>query len=211
MTRTEILDKIFTHKLMAILRILESQKVQPAAKAIMEAGIEVLEITLNSTNALEHIKQLRKTSPIHVLIGAGTVISSKDAANAAESGAQFIVTPIFKSEIIKTAHSYGIPVFMGAMTPTEILSAWEAGADVIKVFPASAMGIGYFKAVKGPLDKIPLMPTGGVNIENAEEWLSLGAVALGLGSSLVHKEDLRLEAYDKVKMKAKAFLTQVHG
>lgn len=195
---------------MAILRISESQKVLPTAKAIMEAGIEVLEITLNSANALDHIKHLRKNSPANTLIGAGTVISSKDTANAAKSGAQFIVTPIFKEEIIETAHEHGIPVFMGAMTPTEILMAWEAGADVIKVFPANAMGIGYFKAVKGPLSQIPLMPTGGVNIDNAKEWISLGAVALGLGGSLVNKEDLELEAYDKIKTKAINFLQHIH-
>jgi len=211
MTRTEILDKIFTHKLMAILRISESHKVQAAAKAIMEAGIEVLEITLNSADALKHIEHLRKNSPSSTLIGAGTVISSKDTANAAESGAQFIVTPAFKEEIIETAHSYGIPVFMGAMTPTEILTAWEAGADVIKVFPASAMGIRYFKAVKGPLNQIPLMPTGGVNVENAKDWLALGAVALGLGGSLVNQEDLDREAYDVIKSKAEAFHKHIHG
>ncbi|MEM6806481.1 MAG: bifunctional 4-hydroxy-2-oxoglutarate aldolase/2-dehydro-3-deoxy-phosphogluconate aldolase, partial [Bacteroidota bacterium] len=179
--------------------------------AIMEAGIEVLEVTLNSANALDHIKQWRKNSPASTLIGAGTVISSKDAANAAESGAQFIVTPAFKQEIIETAHSYGIPVFMGAMTPTEILTAWEAGADVIKVFPASALGIRYFKAVKGPLNQIPLMPTGGVNVENAKDWLALGAVALGLGSSLVNKEDLDGEDYEVIKSKAEAFIKHIHG
>lgn len=195
---------------MAILRISESHKVVPTAKAIMEAGIEVLEITLNSANALDHIQHLRKIAPANTLVGAGTVISSKDAANAAESGAQFIVTPIFKEEIIETAHTHGIPVFMGAMTPTEILSAWEAGADVIKVFPANAMGISYFKAVKGPLNQIPLMPTGGVNLENSKEWLSLGAVALGLGGSLVNQKDLKLGDYEEIKRKAETFRKYIH-
>lgn len=209
MTKTTTLETIFAHKVMAIVRLGETEKVQKVADALIEGGIVVLEVTLNTPDALTHIQEIRKRYGTQAVIGAGTVTDVQGCQDALAAGAEFIVTPICNHEIIRLAHQKEVPVFMGAMTPTEIHAAYKAGADVIKVFPAGILGMEYFKAVAGPLPQIPLMPTGGVSRGNAKEWLEKGAVALGVGSALTDKQVIANDDYQQLTDKARSFLDAV--
>lgn len=209
MTKIEILETIFAHKVMAIVRLQESEKVQKVADSLIQGGIIVLEVTLNTPNALQHIREIRKKYGTQAIIGAGTVTSEKACKDALAAGAQFIVTPICDHAIIKPAHQKEAAVFMGAMTPTEIYEAHAAGADVIKVFPASVLGMDYLKAVSAPLPHIPLMPTGGVTVANARQWIEKGAVALGVGSALTNKRAIADEDYAFLTRQGQAFVQAV--
>ena len=135
----------------------------------------------------------------------GTVINADLAERAIKAGAHFLVTPNVNQQVIELANQASVPVLVGAMTPTEIVQAWEWGADLIKLFPANLLGVNYLKAVSGPLDQVKIVPTGGVNIENAKDWLAAGAVGLGLGSSLLTTALIEAEDYQEITRKAKAF------
>ena len=206
MTRKEILAKIYEQKLMAIIRLQKGDLVSSVVGSLIEAGIKVLEITLNTPDAYEHISRLASIADPALTLGAGTVLDAEACQNAIEAGARFIVTPCFNQAIIDEAHSRDVPVFMGAMTPTEVQNAYVAGADVIKIFPAGTLGIAYFKALKAPLNHIPMMPTGGINISNLKHWLDAGAVALGIGSALTPKDAIENQDYEKLKESALAFI-----
>lgn len=179
MEKSDIVSKILEVGIVAILRMKDSEKVLPASIAILEGGIRSIEVSLNTPNAIVCIKQLSEING--VLPGVGTVTSTKMAIEAIEAGAEFVVTPITKKEIINTCHEYGKPVFSGAFTPTEIYQAHEWGADIIKVFPADILGMNFIKAVKAPFPDIKLMPTGGVNAANIDQWFSMGADCVGIG------------------------------
>ena len=186
MSRADIVAQLLATKIVAIIRLDSSDAVFNTAIALKKGGVTAIEITMGTPNALEEISKLATCEGI--LPGVGSVVDAKTAAQAIGAGAQYIVTPASKKEIIEVAHQYGKPVLSGALTPTEILQAYEWGADIIKLFPAATFGLPYFKAVKAPMPYIPIMPTGGVTIENAAEWLENGAVCLGVGSTLVNKK-----------------------
>ncbi|MEM6803989.1 MAG: bifunctional 4-hydroxy-2-oxoglutarate aldolase/2-dehydro-3-deoxy-phosphogluconate aldolase [Bacteroidota bacterium] len=206
MTRKEILRKIYEQKLMAIIRLQENESVSAVIGALIEGGIKVLEVTLNTPNAYQHISTFSSRAELDITMGAGTVLNAEDSKKAIEAGARFIVTPCFNPSIIDQAHSQGVPVFMGAMTPTEAQNAYVGGADVIKIFPAGTLGLPYFKAIKAPLNHIPMMPTGGVNVNNVKDWLDAGAVALGVGSSLTSKEAIEKKDYARLRETAQSFI-----
>ena len=186
MTKASLLDQLLATKIIAIIRLSSSAYVFEFAKALQKGGIRAIEITMGTPNALEEINKLSQIEG--VIPGVGSVIDAKTAQSAIEAGAQFVVTPVSKPEVIRMAHQYDKPILSGAMTPSEILQAYEWGADVVKLFPAANFGLSYFKALKAPMPNLPIMPTGGVTVENAAEWLENGAVCLGVGSSLINKK-----------------------
>lgn len=180
MNKSEIVNNILEVGIVAILRMKDSEKILPAANAILEGGIISIEVSLNTPNAIDCIKQLSKINGM--LPGVGTVTSAKIAIEAIEAGAEFVVTPITKKEIIDTCHELGKPVISGAFTPSEIYQAHEWGADIVKVFPAGILGMNFIKAVKAPFPNIKLMPTGGVNAANIDQWFGIGADCVGVGA-----------------------------
>ncbi|MEZ4746234.1 MAG: bifunctional 4-hydroxy-2-oxoglutarate aldolase/2-dehydro-3-deoxy-phosphogluconate aldolase [Calditrichia bacterium] len=188
MSRFEIVQKIIDDGAVAVIRMSDSQKLLRVAEALLEGGISALEITMTTPNALKVIEEASRQLPGEVLIGVGSVLDSETARLAINAGAKYVVSPIFKTEIVQTAHRYNLPVMPGCFTPTEILTAHEAGADIVKVFPADVVGMPFFKAIKAPMPHLNLMPTGGVSLTNAGDWLKAGACAVGVGGALLDKQ-----------------------
>lgn len=184
MTSFATLQQIFKHQIVAIIRGVPAGSVPAVAKALKDGGVKLLEITLNSPGALTAIEALSKQFGKDLLIGAGTVLDATSARLAILAGAQFIISPSLDLDTIKMTRRYGAVSIPGAFTATEIQTAYTEGADIIKVFPAS-IGAGYFKELRGPLPHIPLMPTGGVKLENIKDFKEAGAVAYGIGGGLV--------------------------
>ncbi len=183
MKREEILEIIKDSKIVVVIRMKEQQQVAKVIDALVAGGIKALEVTSNTPGYLEEISKARAKYP-NTLIGAGTVTNASKAKDSVNAGAQFLVTPNTNIETIKVAHENNIPVLMGAITPSEISMAAEAGADIVKIFPAGAMGINYFKAVKAPLSDIPLFAVGGIDENSAADWIAAGAEGLGIGGGL---------------------------
>lgn len=179
------LQTIYENKLVAVIRGATVDNIVPIGKALSAGGVKILEITAETAQFLSVIERAADELGDEATVGAGTVLDPETARSAIMAGAKFIFSPTVNAETIKMTKRYGCVSIPGAMTPTEILSAYELGGDLIKVFPAGILGPRYFKDVRGPLPQIPLMPTGGVNLDNIEEYFRNGAVAAGLGSSLV--------------------------
>ncbi|MET3320160.1 UNVERIFIED_ORG: 2-dehydro-3-deoxyphosphogluconate aldolase/(4S)-4-hydroxy-2-oxoglutarate aldolase [Peribacillus simplex] len=193
-------------KLVAVIRGARPDQIVPIARALNKGGIRTLEITVETPKVCELIDKVKEEFGDDIIVGAGTVLDPETARSVIMAGAEFIFSPTVNIETIKMAKRYGIISIPGALTPTEILTAYEHGADVIKVFPADALGVGYFKNLKGPLPHIPLMPTGGVNLDNLASFLKAGAVAAGIGGSLINpKKLLSEEDYTELEETAKKF------
>lgn len=192
----DILQDILKSKIIAIIRGANPDDVLKIAGALHAGGIKVLEVTFNSDNALEVIKQLSETMKDKMLIGAGTVLNENAAKSAISAGAKFIISPNLNIEVIKITKKLGAVSIPGALTPTEIVNAFNSGGDIIKVFPASA-NINYIKEIRAPLPHIPLMPTGGITLENIREFQNAGAVAFGIGTALVNSKEKVTEEYLK--------------
>jgi 2-dehydro-3-deoxyphosphogluconate aldolase/(4S)-4-hydroxy-2-oxoglutarate aldolase len=196
MTKKQILKIILDKKIIAVIRIKEEEKLKKVIDAIYAGGISVVEITMTVPNALRLIEKMSEEFEEKVLIGVGSVLNKTIAEEAIKAGAKYVVSPVFKKEIIEAAHKYNLPAMPGAFTPTEIQAAHEAGADIVKVFPADIVGMNFFKAVLAPLPHLKLMPTGGVSLTNAGEWLKAGACAVGIGAALLDKNAIKNEQYD---------------
>jgi 2-dehydro-3-deoxyphosphogluconate aldolase/(4S)-4-hydroxy-2-oxoglutarate aldolase len=181
----DILKRLIEGKVVAVVRLDSGDQLIKVAQALNAGGISAIEFTVPTPNSLEMIKQASTYFGDKVIMGAGTVLDPETARAAILAGAQFIVTPALKLATIELCHRYGKPIIPGALTPTEILTAWEAGADMVKVFPADSMGPAYLKAVLAPLPQVRLAPTGGVSADNATAYLKAGATALGVGGKLV--------------------------
>ena len=184
-SRSDIVGEIEKIGVVAIIRTQDSSAVGGVVDALARGGLRALEVTMTVPRAIELIEEIVPTLPPDFLFGAGTVLDADTVHRAARAGAQFIVSPVLRPEVIKAAHDNGIPVLPGCFTPTEILTAWELGADLVKVFPATSVGPGYLRDIRGPLPQVKLVPTGGVSVDNAGDWLRAGAVAVGVGSALV--------------------------
>lgn len=182
---TSVLGKIKEHKIVSIIRGTGTQDVLPVAKALLAGGVKVLEVTLNTPGALDAIRQLRDEFRDELAVGAGTVLDSVSARAALLAGASFIISPSLDIETIRLTKRYGAVSIPGAYTPTEILTAYEHGADIVKIFPADSLSPSFVKGIRGPLPQIPLMPTGGIDLNNIKAYIDAGAVAVGIGSSLV--------------------------
>jgi 2-dehydro-3-deoxyphosphogluconate aldolase/(4S)-4-hydroxy-2-oxoglutarate aldolase len=196
------LDLILRHKIVAILRGCEPERVPDIAEALAKGGVRLLEITLNSRDAFKVIRQIASTMGDRMLVGAGTVTTPGEAEIAIDAGARFILSPAFDPDTIRVTKELGAVSIPGAFTATEILAAWRNGADIVKVFPAS-VGASYFRDLRGPLPQIRLMPTGGVNLHNIREFRAAGAVAYGIGSALVTAgQETTPEALEALKQRA---------
>lgn len=171
--------------IVAVIRLKEPEKVRAVVDALAEGGIRALEVTMTVPGAVELIRQLAPTMPAGFVFGAGTVVDAETVHRVVDAGAQFVVSPVFRREVIDACQKRDVASMPGCFTPTEILDAWDAGADIVKVFPATALGPGYLKDVRAPLPEVKLMPTGGVTVDNAGDWIRAGAVAVGVGSSLL--------------------------
>lgn len=192
-----------------IIRGADTAAVEGAFAAAARGGFRTLEITLNRPEAFEQITAIRKRYGGDIELGAGTVLDAAAAEKAVAAGAEFIVTPALIPDVIAFCRARNIPVFPGAMTPTEIFSAHRAGAAMIKVFPSSVLGPAYIKSLKGPFPDIPLMPTGGVTVELVGEYFAAGAAALGVGGELFNKEWLSKGDWKSIEKTAKAYIAAV--
>uniref|UniRef100_UPI002231C717 bifunctional 4-hydroxy-2-oxoglutarate aldolase/2-dehydro-3-deoxy-phosphogluconate aldolase n=1 Tax=Caldinitratiruptor microaerophilus TaxID=671077 RepID=UPI002231C717 len=191
--RWEIARRIHEERVVAIVRAGSAEAALRAARAILEGGIRVLEVALTTPGGLEAIRALAGETD-GALVGAGTVLDAETAVAAVRAGARFLVSPGLFPEVVRAGHRHGVPVLPGAATPTEIAAALEAGADLVKVFPASALGPGFVRAVREALPQAPLVPTGGVGADNAAEWLRAGAAALGVGGALTRGDPAGIAA-----------------
>ena len=198
--KQQTLDRILAEKVVAIVRLDVAEHVTPTIEAIHAGGISTIEVTMGTPQAVQHIEQYAHHDDI--LIGVGSVTDPEAARIAILAGAKFIVTPITKVSVIETALLYCVPIFSGAFSPSEILQAHEWGADVVKVFPADTLGMSYFKAIKAPMPFLPLMPTGGVTLDNAKDWLDAGACALGMGSALTNQQAIARGNYEQITQNA---------
>ncbi|RLL43858.1 bifunctional 4-hydroxy-2-oxoglutarate aldolase/2-dehydro-3-deoxy-phosphogluconate aldolase [Oceanobacillus piezotolerans] len=200
------LVELKNRKIVAVIRGAHPDQILPIAHALQEGGISTLEITVETPKVCTLIEKVKEEFGNKVIVGAGTVLDPETARAVIMSGAEFIFSPTVNTKTIQMAKRYGVLSIPGALTPTEILTAYENGGDIIKVFPADAMGFSYFKSLQGPLPHIPLMPTGGISVENLQDYLKAGAVAAGIGGSLVNAKKLNSEEdYANLTKKAKQF------
>jgi len=179
--RFEVLPQIAAAKAIAIVREHTVNDGQRVIESLVKAKMPALEVTCTTPGAFDLTDSLRDSG---ALVGMGTVLSASEAVDAAHAGAKFIVTPNINADVIRTAHRHGLATLIGCGSATEIVTALELGADAIKVFPAEQLGMGFLKAIHGPLPWAPLIPVGGVDVDNAAEWLSAGGIAVGMGSKL---------------------------
>lgn len=182
------LQRIIDCGVVAILRAKSSAELRDVTQALFTGGAVAIEVTMTTPNALEVVKQVKADLGDSIVMGVGTVLDTETARAAILTGAEFIVSPVVNEEVIRLCRRYGTPVMPGAFTPTEVLRAWDAGADVVKVFPTSSVGPEYIKDLKGPFPQIPMIPTGGVNVDTAGAFIKAGACAVGAGSSLVDRK-----------------------
>lgn len=209
MQKHEKLAVIRDTGVIAIMRAQSSDQLITAAQAINAGGVSVIEVTMTTPGALDVIAEASRTFGDNVLFGAGSVLDTETARAAILAGAGFIVAPTLKLEVIALCNRYGIPVMPGCYTPTEALTAWEAGADMIKLFPASFGGPDLVKAFLAPLPQLEIVPVGGVNLDTAAAFIHKGAAALGVGSSLVNQTLLDAGDSAELTRRAVAFIEQV--
>jgi len=209
MQKAEVLNTLRKIGLVPVLRAESEEQALALASAVAAGGVTVMEVTMTVPGAIRVMRRLAEQRP-DLLIGAGTVLDAETARMCILEGAQFVVSPALKIATIDMCHRYGVPVIPGALTPTEILTAWEAGADVVKVFPASSMGgAKYLKSIKAPLPQIELIPTGGVSLATATELLEAGAMALGVGADLVDPKAIAEGRPETITENARKYLALV--
>jgi len=206
MRKEQIVEKLREIGLVPVLRAESEEQALGIASAIADGGVTVLEITMTVPGAIRVMARLTKERP-DILVGAGTVLDAETARMCMLEGAQFVVSPALNLKTIEMCHRYSIPVLPGALTPTEVVTAWQAGADVIKVFPASALGgAKYLKSLKAPLPQVEMIPTGGVSLATAKEFLEAGSFALGVGADLVDTKAMAEGKPEKITESAKKYL-----
>ncbi|MBM7556866.1 bifunctional 4-hydroxy-2-oxoglutarate aldolase/2-dehydro-3-deoxy-phosphogluconate aldolase [Halanaerobacter jeridensis] len=209
MRKERTLKKITDSGVVAVIRGMEADKVVNVVDALLEGGVKALEITLNTDGAIDLIEEItNRVEDTEAIVGAGTVLDGETARAAILAGAEFVFAPNLNQDVIEVCNRYGKLVIPGVMTPTEIVNAYESGADLVKVFPAGVMSPEYIKSIKGPLDHIPMMPTGGVSLDNAEDFIKAGVEALGVGGALMNEAAIKNKNYEVITEKAKQ-LTKV--
>ncbi len=208
--KEKIINLLNETKIISIIRAESSEELLNVAKALKEGGIKFIEVTMTTPGALKAIEEFCGEME-DVIIGVGSVLDPETARLSILSGAEFIVTPTLNFDVIKMCKRYSKVVIPGAFTPTEIINAWEAGADFVKVFPASVGGPSYIKAIKAPLPQVNLIPVGGVNIDNVSDFIKAGASAVAVGSQLVKKEFLKEKNFEAIKNLAKEFVEKIKG
>jgi len=209
--RAEVVRAIEANGVVAVIRLQDPARLRAVVDALAEGGVRALEVTMTVPRAIEMIAQLAPSLPEGFLLGAGTVLDTETARLAILAGARFVVGPVFRPDVIALCHRYDVAMMPGCFTPTEILAAWEAGADVVKVFPATALGPGFLKDVRGPLPQVKLMPTGGVTLDNAGEWLKAGAVAVGVGTALLDSKAIMAGDYGVITANARRIVENIRA
>ena len=210
LTRSDLVQRIQSEGVVAVVRLADPRAGRDVAAALLDGGVSAIEITMTVPRATEVIAELSSAMP-DALIGAGTVTGAAMAHAVIEAGARFVVSPIFRPEIIAACHERDVPAFPGCFSPTEIAAAWDLGADIIKVFPATSLGPSYIKDLRGPFPALKLMPTGGVSRDNAADWIRAGAVAVGAGTALVDPKAVEGARFDVITANARAFTSAVRG
>lgn len=211
MPRSEITGAIERAGIVAVIRIKEPEKLQAVVDAIAAGGVTALEVTMTVPGAVELIRGLAPKMPAGFILGAGTVLDADTVARVVDAGARYVVSPVFRRSVIDACHQRDVPAMPGCFSPTEILDAWEAGADVVKVFPATALGPGYIKDVRAPLPQVKLMPTGGVTLDNAGDWIRAGAVAVGVGTALLDAKAIAEGHYNVLRANAERIVANVRA
>ncbi|MDR1190462.1 MAG: bifunctional 4-hydroxy-2-oxoglutarate aldolase/2-dehydro-3-deoxy-phosphogluconate aldolase [Verrucomicrobiales bacterium] len=209
MTKQESIHRLLNPGVVAVIRANSSEQLLDLAKALAAGGITGLEITMTTPNALQVITEVGKALGDQVYLGVGSVLDAATARAAILAGAEFVVSPVCKEEIIRAAHRYGKPVVSGAYTPTEALTAWENGADFVKIFPADGLGVNYLKAIKAPMPQLQIIPTGGVDVNNCGEFIKAGCAAVGVGGSLLKKDLLARSDWAGLSALAAQFVANV--
>lgn len=209
MKKWEDLLRLKESGLVAVIRRPKDSQINQIAEALVNGGVGALEITLDTPGALEMIKNIKATYKDRVLVGAGTVLDAYSAKSAIDAGSDFIFSPNFDLETIRVTNRYGRISIPGVLTPTEAVNAYSAGADLLKIFPGDAVGADYIKNLQGPLGHIPMMPTGGVSVDNVEQFIKNGAVAVGAGGSLLDSKAIAEERYDDITKLAQEFVFRI--
>jgi 2-dehydro-3-deoxyphosphogluconate aldolase/(4S)-4-hydroxy-2-oxoglutarate aldolase len=205
MNKDSQLRRVLDSGIVAVVRSPDSAQFVEVARALADGGVTVVEITMSVPNALDVVRQVRHALGDRVLLGAGTILDPETARAALLAGAEYIVAPTLDLDVIRLCQRYDKLVMPGAFTPTEILTAWEAGADIVKVFPADVVGPAFFKALRGPLPQIRLMPTGGVDLTTAAAFLQAGACCLGVGGQLVEPRAVAARDFDRIRELARQY------
>lgn len=208
-SRADVVRAIEQCGVVAVIRLQDPQKLRGVVDALMAGGVRALEVTMTVPGAIGLIEQIAPTLPPEFILGAGTILDPETARMALLAGARYIVSPVYRPEVVKMCHRYDAAAMPGCFTPTEILDAWETGADVVKVFPATALGPGFFKDVRGPLPQVKMMPTGGVSLANAGEWIKAGAVAIGVGTAMVDSKAVASNDWTTITETARRFVGAV--
>jgi 2-dehydro-3-deoxyphosphogluconate aldolase/(4S)-4-hydroxy-2-oxoglutarate aldolase len=209
MKKREIMDALLDGGVIAVIRLDDEMDLSRVMEAVQKGGIRAIEVTLTTPGALRAIETAAAGRGEDPLLGAGTILDAATARQAILAGAQFVVSPTVELDVIETARRYGKVAVCGAMTPTEILAAYEAGADFVKVFPANVLGPEYLRAIRGPLPQVPLVPTGGVTADNARDFIRAGAAILCVGGWLVEADAICETQYDLVLERARLFVAVV--
>src|SRR6202521_2335321 len=209
MSKEVQLRQVLDCGIVAVVRAPEGRQLAEVARALADGGVTVAEITMTVPNALDVLRQVRQALGDRVLLGAGTVLDPETARAALLAGAEYIVSPTVNLDVIRLCQRYDKLVMAGALTPTEILTAWEAGADIVKVFPADVVGPAFFKALRGPLPQVRLMPTGGVDLTTAAAFLKAGACCLGVGGQLVEPKAVAERNFERIRQLASQYVAVV--
>ena len=211
MTRDEALKIILESKIIAVIRMSDSRKLFRVVEAVRQGGIRAVEITMTIPGAIDIIRTMAAERPEGALLGAGTVLDARSADAVIEAGADFVVSPVLDLDMVRTCRTNDRFVAPGAFSPTEILTAWKNGADVVKVFPATSLGPKFFKDIRGPLPHIRLMPTGGVSVQNAKDFIEAGACCVAIGTALLDPRTIELGEWELLTRKARELIDSLGG
>ena len=209
MRRADCVATIQRLRVVAVIRMKDPARLRAVVDAIAEGGVRAIEVTMTVPGAIELIRTLASSLPDDILLGAGTVTDAATARAVIDAGARYVVSPVFRREVIAACHERDVAVAPGCFTPTEILDAHDCGADIIKVFPATALGPQYIKDVRAPLPQVRLMPTGGVSLDNAGDWIRAGAVAVGVGSALLDTKAIEEGRFEVLTANARRIVASV--
>ncbi len=208
-TRAQIVRAVESFGVVAVIRLKDAARLRAVVDALADGGVRALEVTMTVPGAVDLIRELAPTLSSEFLLGAGTVVDAKTAAAVIDAGATFVVSPVFRPEVVRACHDHDVPAMPGCFSPTEILAAHDCGADIIKVFPATALGPQFIKDVRAPLPQVKLMPTGGVSLDNAGDWIRAGAAAVGVGSALLDAAAIESGRYEVITANASRIIGNV--
>jgi 2-dehydro-3-deoxyphosphogluconate aldolase/(4S)-4-hydroxy-2-oxoglutarate aldolase len=209
LSRASTVAAIESTGVVAVVRLADGSAADSVAAALIDGGVRAIEVTMTVPRAVALIESLATSAPRDVIVGAGTVLDVETARKVILAGARFVVAPVLRPSVVELCHRYDVAAMPGCFTPTEILTACEVGADVVKVFPATALGPGFIKDIRGPLPQVRLMPTGGVTRDNAGDWILAGAVAIGVGTALVDSKSVAAGRFDAIAANARHFVEAV--